>query len=304
MRVKRTTSAAGNGSAKKSVEPSDLVRSILEARGGDVVAARKKVLRRGDGKSIHVLRVATRRLQATLEIFAACLPDEARDRVDRRARKIRRRLGARRNSWVLRRLLGSFRAGSAPGEWKFMDDLARRLKAAEASADPIDRNALPGIRDRMKALLGEAAGLTPPPAREVLRDRVGAVLSGRSGAARARPEAMHRLRISIKRYRYALEVLAEAGVAGLDQAIAEARGLQRELGRLHDLDVLIEVVRKNPRAPGARLFLSRVQRRRSLQAGRALRALAAFHPARAAGPGPGGRPRRVGPAAPAIQGAA
>jgi CHAD domain-containing protein len=304
MRVKRTTSSGGNGSAKKTVEPSDLVRSILAARGRDVVEARRKVLRRGDGKSIHVLRVATRRLQATLEIFASCLPEEERDRVDRRARKIRRRLGTRRNTWVLRQLLGRFRAGSLPGEWKFMDDLARQLKESEASADPIDRGALPGIRGRMKELLREAVGRTPPAARTVLRDRLGAVLSGRSGAARARPEAMHRLRISIKRYRYALEVLAEAGVAGLEPAIADARGLQRELGRLHDLDVLIEVVRKSPRAPGARLFLSRVQRRRSLQARRALNALATFHPARAAGPGTGGRPRGVGPAAPAIQGAA
>src|SRR5262245_7307161 len=304
MRVKRTTSPGGNGNAKKTAEPSELVRSILATRGGDVVEARKRVLRRGDGRSIHALRVATRRLQATLEIFSACLPDEARDRVDRRARKIRRRLGVRRNTWVLRRLVGRFRAGSAPVEWKFIDDLARRLKAFEASADPIDRGALPGIRRRMKALLREAAGRTPPPAKAVLRDRVDAVLSGRSGTARAHPEAMHRMRISIKRYRYALEVLAEAGGTGLERAIVEARGLQRELGRLHDLDVLIEVVLKSPRAPGAMLFLSRVRRRRSLQARRALRALAGFHPAQANGPAPGGRPRRVGLAAPAIQGAA
>src|SRR5262245_66554482 len=102
MRVKRTTSPGGNGNAKKTAEPSELVRSILATRGGDVVEARKRVLRRGDGRSIHALRVATRRLQATLEIFSACISDEGRDSVDRRGGKIRLRLGGRSDRWGYR----------------------------------------------------------------------------------------------------------------------------------------------------------------------------------------------------------
>jgi CHAD domain-containing protein len=281
-----------------------VVRKILSARGRDVIAARKRVLRRGDGKSIHVLRVATRRLQASLEIFASSLPDETRGRLDRRARKIRRGLGARRNAWVLRRLLARFRAGAEPAEKKFMDGLAHRLKGAAGSAGPLDRGALPGIRGRMKALLRGMARRATPPATTVLRGRVDAVLRGRRTTAGGGAAAMHRLRISIKRYRYALEVLAEAGVAGLDRAIGEARDLQRELGRLHDLDVLIEVVSRNSQAPGARIFLRRVLRRRNRQAGRALRTLDGFRPAGATGTGRGGRPRRAGSSATAIRGAA
>ena len=104
---------------------------------------------------------------------------------------------------------------------------------------------------------------------------------------------MHRLRIAIKRYRYSLEVLAETGVPGLGAAIREARALQRELGRLHDLDVLIGVVRHRMHARGAASFLRRVQERRSRQAERTLRRLADFRPLGAAPSARVRGPRRV-----------
>ena len=123
---------------------------------------------------------------------------------------------------------------------------------------------------------------------------VRAVLRARTDTRDGDPEAMHRLRIAIKRYRYALEALTEAGASGLKPAIHAARSLQSDLGSLHDLDVLIEVVRRNAHVPGAGGFLRHLLRRRARQAEKSLRSLTSFQPVFAAPAGGGIRGRRAG----------
>jgi CHAD domain-containing protein len=129
---------------------------------------------------------------------------------------------------------------------------------------------------------GRARGASAP-AGAALPGRAEAVVRAGSLTQGGDPESMHRLRIAVKRYRYVLEVLAEAGEPVTRSAIGEARALQRELGRLHDLDVLIEWVRAAASLPAAGAFLRRMLNRRSRQAERTLRRLAAFRPARVGG---------------------
>src|SRR2546426_314677 len=282
----------GNGGARNP-KTEDRVRDIIASSGRKVVKARRRVLNGKDGEAIHDLRVATRRLQAALGVFASCLPERRRRRLEKLAREIRRGLGARRNAWGLLRLLVRFRAGLVPDERKFVDALARSLKQAARPLEPTDRKRLPGIRGRLRRVLEDATGCAVVPPRPVVRAQVDAVLTARGAAREGDPEAMHRLRIAIKRYRYSLEVLAEAGVPGLGAAILEARALQRELGRLHDLDVLIGVVRRRMHVRGAASFLRRVMQRRGRQAERTLRRLADFRPVGAAPSARARRPRRV-----------
>jgi len=255
------------------------------------------VLRRGDGEAIHDLRVATRRLQAALEIVGDRLPDRPRRRLDRRARTLRRRLGMARNTWVLFELLGRFRSVPGREERKFVAGLARRLERAAGSPPSKERRRLPGIRKRILTLLRAMAHRSPgsaAPAGDAMGGLVRAVLRARTDTRDGDPEAMHRLRIAIKRYRYALEALTEAGAPGLRPAIQEARSLQSDLGSLHDLDVLIEVVRRNAHLPGAGGFLSHLLRRRHRQAEKSLRRLAGFRPLFAPPVGGGARPGRTG----------
>jgi len=294
--VSGTRSPRGGRATKFPAATTDWPREIVAARGRDVVKARRRVLRRGDGEAIHDLRVATRRLQATLEIAGDRLPDRPGRRLDRRARTLRRRLGAARNTWVLFGLLGEFRSVPGREERKFVADLARRLERAAGSRPSKERRSLPGIRKRIRALLREMAHGSPgsaAPAGDAMGGLVRAVLRARTDTRDGDPEAMHRLRIAIKRYRYALEALTEAGASGLQPAIHAARSLQSDLGSLHDLDVLIEVVRRNAHVPGAGGLLRRILRRRAGQAEATLRRLAGFRPAFAAPSGSGDRPGRI-----------
>jgi CHAD domain-containing protein len=302
--MRETVRPGGNGSADEAAVHPDRVRDILASIGRKAIKARRQILRGKDGEAIHDLRVATRRLQAALEVFASCLPERRRRLLEKRARKIRRGLGARRNAWVLVRLLGRSRAGLGPDEKKFVNHLALRLKRSAGPVGPTKGKRLPGLRGRLEKLFRDTAACVVGPRGPVLSGLADAVLAARGAARGAGPEAMHRLRIAIKRYRYALEVLAEAGSPGLDAAIRGARALQRELGRLHDLDVLIEVVGHHLRERGAAPFLRRVVDRRGRQAARTLRLLDGFTPAGATRSGRAGRPRRAAPAAAVIGGTA
>ncbi|HEV8701133.1 MAG TPA: CHAD domain-containing protein [Candidatus Polarisedimenticolia bacterium] len=273
----------------------DLARQILAARGADVVEARRRVSRRGSDASIHDLRVATRRLQAALEVFGPRLPERPLRRLDRRARRIRRQLGQARNARVLRTLLRRLRVPQDGDESRLVTALVRRLDRP-ARQGRRDLRLLPGIRKRIHTLLqalserpersvapaGRPGGRATPTA-AALPDRVEAVARAARLAGDGDPESMHRLRIAIKRYRYVLEVLSEAGAPALQPSIHRARALQRELGRLHDLDILIEWVRGAARVPAASAFPRRLVRLRGRQAAKVQRRLARFRPAGVSG---------------------
>src|SRR5438093_5912812 len=141
--MRRVMRPAGNGSARDATTEADRVRDIIASSGRKVMKARRRVLSGEDGEAIHDVRVATRRLQAALEVFASCLPERRRRRLEKRARKIRRGLGARRNAWVLVRLLGRSRAGLDPVEKEFVNDLARRLKRSARPVEPDEGKKLP-----------------------------------------------------------------------------------------------------------------------------------------------------------------
>ena len=63
--------------------------------------------------------------------------------------------------------------------------------------------------------------------------------TARGGSA----EALHALRIAMKKHRYTLELMDDAGVAGLEPAILDARRLQDRLGFQRDQDQLARWIR-------------------------------------------------------------
>jgi CHAD domain-containing protein len=58
------------------------------------------------------------------------------------------------------------------------------------------------------------------------------------------PERLHDARIALKRLRYAAELLASAGDRNAARSLAPLKASQDALGRLHDLEVLIERTRR------------------------------------------------------------
>lgn len=263
-----------------------VVRRVLSGRVRQLLARRVLAVTRGDPDSIHDVRVATRRLQEALDLFAPILPERERRRLRRRARRVRRSLAPLRDADVMAGLSTAFQEGGALAPDLALAPLTLRVQLRS----PRGGVRVPGLRRRADALL---AAFRPLPAEEsavvrsrfaaeagvAMRRRTAAVAAALRGLRVGRAADVHRLRLEVKKYRYLMELLAQAGLASPGPALGEARRAQDALGSLHDLDVLTALVRR--RRTGHPL-LRPLGRARRVKAAAARDILARFHPWRPA----------------------
>ncbi len=201
--------------------------------------------RHGDAEAIHQLRVATRRLRALLRLFAPVLPVSVVTRGREGLAQLGTAIGAVRDLDVLalalaaraRKLGRECREALAPLE----DEIAQRRAAALAAlVEQLDAprtrrllailEGLPGRRlpSRSAVPLRDVAGtLVQPVLRSVVR-------AGRDLDADAPAAALHRLRVRVKRLRYACETLMGLGEERLQPVIARLVDLQDVLGEHQD----------------------------------------------------------------------
>ena len=258
-------------------------RRIVARRSRHLLSVRKDAVRRGDPDSIHDLRVATRRLQEALELFAPVLPARESRRLRRRARRMRRHLAVLRDADVVAGLASGF-----PELRPMLRSLALAPRALRArSAARAGGVRVPGVR-RRAARLARACASRRLSRRAENRAQAAAVaaLSRRADRVEsilkdlplARAEEPHVLRVAVKRYRYTLELLDEAGIADPGPALAEARRVQEALGDLHDLDMLIHLIQRRREA---RPWMAALRRKRRAAAAAAGARLRSFRPWRA-----------------------
>jgi CHAD domain-containing protein len=141
----------------------DAAAAAVETRTREVFEHAHGVLDVGDVERVHDMRVATRRLRAVLEVFAACFPRKRHKRLLKEVKQLADALGARRDPDVaiehlaeladsfyssergaLERMLAELRSEQVEGNQRLADALAlareseleRRLLtlAAEAGA--------------------------------------------------------------------------------------------------------------------------------------------------------------------------
>jgi len=210
---------------------------------------------RGDVRAVHRTRVASRRLREVVPVLQ--LDARIAHRLTRKLRKLTRRLGQLRELDVLSllvdelkdsgrfpvRALERIRDEVGPARRKYYEELADA--GFDADMRKVSRK-LDQVLERLRR-----DGDDPERTRAV-RWAVDARLARRAAALKeAIDEAgnvylvgrLHAVRIALKKLRYGLEVAQELG--GQPNS-AELRLLKREqqvLGRLHDLQVLIDRVR-------------------------------------------------------------
>lgn len=248
---------------------------LLRERAATLLHRRSQVRKQGDPEAIHDLRVATRRVQEVIDLFAPVLPGRAAKKVRRRARTIRRHFAEVRDADVLAALAHDLRAPAPKTQRAAVAALERELRG---NADRLRRGLahghagttlrVKGIRKRLEALLDRLQRRPADPVRVARAARIGLARRARElerarrAAASGRPIPAHRLRIAVKRWRYALEILDASSLGPFTAAIEEARRVQEKLGSLHDLDVLLDLVGRSARTRPLRARLA--ARRRDL----------------------------------------
>jgi len=223
-----------------------IARQVRELRRQE-----RLVVREGTPDPVHDMRVATRRLRAALAVFrgVAVLPKPARRR---RLRWLARQLGRVRDLDVRVTLIGEqylphVIGAEAARVGGLLADLAERRARAYARLRR-------GLRRGRTRRLGEAlaawvrkpgfAGEADPGAARFMVEAVDVAaqrVAGHEAMREALPsaEALHDLRIAVKRLRYTLDFHGEACGLAYDAERTLSRELQDCLGELRDHDLLL-----------------------------------------------------------------
>jgi CHAD domain-containing protein len=234
----------------------------------------KEAGRAGDPEGIHQMRVAVRRLRGILSAFAPLLPPEHRRWASNELRWFADVLGEARNLDVFAaELLGPARVAlPAASEFERLSmAIERRRQVAHTSA----RRAIASVRfgASVRALSnwfgrcgwrvdGHCEELQPPIGElaPILLDRVRRqARKAAKGFARQSEEQRHRLRIAMKKLRYACELLAVLyDPSDSKRYIQHLKRLQDDLGDINDVHVGRETVAElaEPGAPETGIALA------------------------------------------------
>lgn len=240
-----------------------VVRARIASRIADARAARDRVAAHAgptaDEEAVHDYRVALRRLRSALRALRPAWGKRALVPLEDELKALADATGDVRDEEVLQETLAELQLDAGPaGELaRWSEGRGRRLQGARAKA--ARKLAGPELGDRLAAALdGVEAALGAPMRRpmtleELRRRSIGRMLD--EVAARARDtapsdvEGMHKLRIRIKRLRYAIELLI-GDDAPTEVALKSAGKLQKRLGELHDVDEALARMGRSWGLPG------------------------------------------------------
>jgi CHAD domain-containing protein len=136
----------------------EAARATVAVRAEEVFAHADGVLDTDDIERVHAMRVATRRLRAVLEVFAACFEPAAHRDVLRDVKALADALGARRDPDVQLASLDGFAAAVPAPDLAGVDVFAQRLRVEQAQGNQTLAAALghaeeSGLQDRLAALV-------------------------------------------------------------------------------------------------------------------------------------------------------
>jgi len=245
--------------------PSELlIRQRLTALTRTLPAAQ-----RGDVRSIHEARVATRRLREALPLVAS---GPRGHKLERIVRRLTRALGPIRELDVALINLGELeRDGDMPrtailrlrqviGEERRLLHAEMRRRIEHTDLDRLRKRAVAAAR---KAPSAPARGRVRDPERlaaaeqRAVRRAVALRAAIDNAAGIYLPDRLHDVRIAVKKLRYGMELARELSGSRAVAAIRSLKEAQDLLGRMHDLEVLIARTRGVQGSPiGTNLRLS------------------------------------------------
>ena len=231
-----------------------LDRFAVQTLGERAEALRTAMLRareRPDADAVHDLRVAIRRLRACLTAFPQVFRRRPAQRLRRRLRRVFRRAGAVRDADIAIEMqgeLGKLDRGLVKQRKSQAKRLRRLLRKRRI------RKALHHVRrlgGNLKKDRREAAGV----AAAAFADQLNALLAhGRAlVAAEAEPAALHRLRIEVKKVRYAAEIFRPLLDANVEAILDDLSRLQTMLGEIQDCATALRLLPGGDTGPAAQL---------------------------------------------------
>ncbi len=205
--------------------------------------------REGDERAVHEARVASRRLREALPVLATPGDDPLR-RARKRVRRVTRALGPVRELDVALTHLSEFESkGAAPST--AIEHVRRFITRQRGERRRAMLEVLtPGKLEKLKKPVaqvsvppGDRAAANAESSRRVLRRATALAEAIERAGGMYLPDRLHGVRVAAKKLRYALELQQEIRRSRATSRIAQLKAIQDLLGRMHDLEVLIDRVR-------------------------------------------------------------
>jgi CHAD domain-containing protein len=214
----------------------------------------------GETEALHKARVASRRIREALPVVGVQAPHAKVKKLRRKMRDLTRYLGPIRELDVE---LGMIEERLADGEAGHALSAVRREVAARRQALREKLKKDKPVAD-LKKLRRKLEKISEPKSEDAHRHAWRAALAATllrrakrlkealddAGSLYA-PERIHGVRIASKKLRYALEIAADAGLAGVTPQLKALKREQERLGRLHDLQSLLKHVQRTQASPRA-----------------------------------------------------
>ncbi len=229
----------------------EAARRTLRRFFDKLLAREDAVIKDEDIEDVHQMRVATRRLRASLQVATGVYDPKLIRRYRRGLRQIAESLGAVRDGDVFIEHVTSYHAALPEADRAQLDPLiaavsAERAQAREQLLADLQAKRYHKLkRDFAAFLTTHGAGTLDSPEPgivERVRDFAGSAIWRRYELWRAyevvlpnaESETLHQARIAGKRFRYTLEFFADALGPNVEQALAPLIALQENLGALQD----------------------------------------------------------------------
>ncbi|MHB2016199.1 MAG: CHAD domain-containing protein [Candidatus Xenobia bacterium] len=249
---------------RTEVDPGPLLMDAVRRRWKGFEEQLVRARQQTHADETHDLRVALRRLQASLDLIQQAAPTPYRPGLRRRLKKVLRRLGPLRDAQVQEHLVGQLQeqfpelAGFHRSRTRVARDLRRDVRQRLKDL-PMRR--LRQKREQLLAELGLYLTRTPQDSlrkriMEALDRRFTAVLAARRTVDASNLATIHTMRVAFKKFRYMVEILQPAMIGVGNAQLASMQAFQGMMGDVHDLDVLVATLscfrRRSPH--GSRLW--------------------------------------------------
>ncbi len=267
--------------AASTTSLAELGRVLLRRHMRRLLSTERAIRADRDHEEIHVLRVTSRRLRATLQLLAPVVPSKHLRPVQKAIRRLARAAGAVRDRDVLLVHLAQSRTELPADLHAGLDELVatiteQRMAVYQRLIALFDHAEYTQFKDRLAHLMHDPEGWNEQPQ---VRDLAGSTIWRQYEALRSHDQGqvpldgppMHALRIDAKKLRYVLELFAASFGERAEPVVAQLANLQDDLGLLNDTIVaqsLLESIALTPEAqPALAAYLTlREQQHRSAQA--------------------------------------
>jgi CHAD domain-containing protein len=233
------------------MQTSDELLSSFDTSSKAFSAAWKEARAKASEKSIHDLRVSTRRLIATLELTQALSKNKEIAELQRRFKKVLKRMGPLRDVQVQLENVSEFRQDGPIVDFRraLQRRERREIKGVRGELHRRTKERLTdGIKDvrsqfvRLHEKLGDVK--VHQTVERILKSRENEFLKARRRFKPADEETLHNMRIALKKLRYAVE--AAQPLLG-NSAKARARDMhavQQLLGETRDVELLLSELQR------------------------------------------------------------